>query len=83
MKATQNQLARLRACFARLKELSPTVYDGYMARGLSENRFGWDCLHAAKGLDGFDDVSTMAYYKAGLNDSHIETLLRKAIGVWK
>ena len=83
MKATANQLDRLRVYFRRLKELSPSIYKGYMTRGLSENRFGWDCLHAGKGVDGFDDVSTRAYYKAGLNDTHIETLLRKAMPVWR
>jgi hypothetical protein len=43
----------------------------YCARGLSEERFRWDCLHAS----GYNTRPLYAY----LHDSHIDTALRRII----
>lgn len=78
MRATKQQVNRLSELLARVHELAPTAREGYKARGLSEVRWLWDCLHAANGLDGFEDITSRALYKSGLNDNHITTALRAA-----
>ena len=45
--------------------------DRYKVDGLSDERFRWDCLH----ISGFNTCSFYAY----LNDSHIDTALKRIV----
>ena len=49
------------------------IWDRYVARGLSATRFRWDMLHASF------DVGRL--YAAGLENSHIDTALRRIIPI--
>ena len=71
-----------RDTFASLKAAIDSLFAGkmaehwneYKARGFSAERFRWDALHAS----GF---KTAPLYSAGLNDSHIDTALRRIVPV--
>ncbi|RPI47200.1 MAG: hypothetical protein EHM67_00020 [Hyphomicrobiaceae bacterium] len=52
------------------------MWSRYVARDLGAKRFRWDLLHAS----GFD---TRGLYAAGLNDSHIDTALRRIVPINK
>ena len=71
MKIHRQDLLALQAAIDRRFNASDraAIHDRYRARGLSDQRFRWDMLHAS----GFD---IQPLYKAGLNDSHIDTALR-------
>jgi hypothetical protein len=67
-KMNEELFSKLKAAIVPLMQKTPfAVYKG---KGLSAQRYRWDLLHASR----FD---TNQLYKAGLNDSHIDTALRK------
>jgi hypothetical protein len=70
MKMSPEHYAKIEAAMkAKLAE-KPDAWATYKAAGLSPMRFRWDLMRAAK-------VDTGFLYKAGLNDDHIDTALRK------
>ena len=77
MRATTEQRARVAAGFARLIELAPRWLAEYRTCGRQE-RARWDAFRFIQRLDGFHNLSR-DLYRAGLNDSHIDTILRSTI----
>lgn len=71
MRIHPKDLAALRAAIAARFSAADIVeiQKRYAARDLSAMRFRWDMMHAS----GFN---TAPLYRAGLNDSHIDTALR-------
>lgn len=76
MKIHPQDLAALEAAITKRFSAADRValWSRYVARGLSAERFRWDMLHAS----GFN---TKPLYDAGLNDSHIDTALRRIIPI--
>lgn len=62
----------LRESIARVLLAAPSARAMYHDRGLSDERFRWDVYNGS-------DFDKALPYKAGLNDAHIDTALRKAI----
>ncbi len=67
-----------------------TISGKYKERGLSYTRFIWDCWHSighAKTNDILKDNNPSLVFIGGyvqdVNDSHIETVLKKALGEFK
>ena len=71
MKMTAGDFDRLKTAISGVISQHPLARAEYRAKGLSDTRFAWDCLHASK----FDTVGLYHY----LNDSHITTALLRII----
>jgi hypothetical protein len=70
MKMSPEHYAQIEAAIHAKLDSIPNAWEHYKSRGLPPRRFRWDALHACS-------VSTGFLYKAGLNDDHIDTALRK------
>jgi len=71
----QDYLAMEAAIFARFTAADRVaIWSRYVARDLTATRFRWDMLHAS----GFD---VGALYRAGLDDKHIDTALRRILPI--
>ena len=77
MKMKAAHYVTIRDAFTRLARLSPTVRRLYRESGNTETRFLWDAFRAAM-IEDRTEGWIARVLNAYLNDSHIETALRKA-----
>jgi hypothetical protein len=67
--------AEMCAAVARVIAQHPDAQRQYKDAGLSDRRFRWDVLHASK----YDICRLYSNECGGLNDTHIDTALRRAV----
>lgn len=72
MKMPADMYAKLRESVMRVLLAAPSARAMYREHGLSDERFRWDAYNGS-------DFDKALPYKAGLNDSHIDTALRKVV----
>jgi hypothetical protein len=72
MKMHTKDFEALRTAVQAVIVAHPDAYADYKACGLSDTRYNWDLLNAS----GFDTCILYAY----LEDSHVDTALRKITG---
>ena len=82
MKIRADHYETLRAAMSKVLADSPDAAESYAKQGLSPKRFRWDVLHAAK----INDEPSYRFvcdvlYADGLDDSHIDSALRKIVNV--
>ena len=75
MKMKQEHYDYLEKKINAVIENDPFMYNAYMDEGLSHMRYNWDLLWEAD----LTDFTTNDLYKY-LNDTHIDTALRKITG---
>lgn len=73
MKATNEHLGEIRKGLSAINAAGRA--DRYKAAGISHERYRWDCFFDAWRRGHIRDL-----YRAGLNDAHIDTVLRRALG---
>jgi hypothetical protein len=80
VKMSQERYAQLCDGLAKLAAKKPDARKNYALCGLSEMRFRWDALYSLKSTIP-SDFCTFASdcYEEGLNDTHIDTALRRAV----
>lgn len=81
MKMSTAHFVTLKAACEKVLSDSPDAREAYRAQGLSDKRFRWDVLHAAR-INGEPSYRFTCdiLYPAGLNDAHIDTALRLIVG---
>jgi len=72
MKITKDHYEIIENAINKVIMDNPCAYDDYQKKGLSDMRYRWDCLWAAKLNDFIRDI---IYQYA--NDNNIDTVLRK------
>lgn len=94
MRMSDEHYQTIKQAFGQLKQSSPTITPQYYRDNNKkpnqdiDKRFRWDALWAAKidhPMARYGVASWVAHvlYPAGLNDTHIDTALRKAVvEVW-
>ena len=70
MKMSHDLYTALEAAIVARLAKTPDAWKRYKCVGLTPMRFRWDLLHAS----GFKSATL---YDAGLNDTHIDTALRR------
>jgi len=86
MKATKKQLAQLTDGIASALEITCThktigeLERWYIDKGHSSERFRWDLYNVAQ-YKGFFNSKDL--YNTGLNDTHIDTMLKIAVNTLK
>jgi hypothetical protein len=79
VKIRNDHYATLRDAIADVIAAHPDAIDTYRRAGLSDKRFRWDCLHAARieGKPSYVFICTELYQY--LDDRHIDTALRRIV----
>ena len=82
MRMPKEHVEMLEGAFAKLNALDPLSErrSRYEAEGLSPKRFHWDCYWDARALGHVpQNWVCEVVYPLGMNDSHVDTALRKAL----
>lgn len=81
MKMSPEHYEILKDACVKVIKARPTAMAQYRGQGLSEKRFRWDVLWAAQAQNFLPTRYwiTEVLYPAGLNDTHIDTALRRII----